>query len=70
MRRQHQSIGHMAAELELSEDAVKQRLSRGRKLLQQEVDAFVENTLRRTAPGQAFSGAVSQPGADMDYFPA
>jgi hypothetical protein len=48
----------VAAELELSEDAVKQRLSRGRKLLQEEVQAFVENTLRRTAPGQVFSGAV------------
>ncbi len=56
--REHQSIEQVAAELELSEDAVKQRLSRGRKLLQEEVQAFVENTLRRTAPGQAFSGAV------------
>ena len=56
--REHQSIEYVAAALELSEDAVKQRLSRGRKLLQEEVQAFVENTLRRTAPGQAFSGAV------------
>jgi hypothetical protein len=56
--REHQSIESVAAELGLSEDAVKQRLSRGRKLLQEEVQAFVENTLRRTAPGQAFSNAV------------
>jgi RNA polymerase sigma factor (sigma-70 family) len=56
--REHQSIGNVAAELELSEDAVKQRLSRGRKLLQEEVRVFVEDTLRRTAPGHAFSGAV------------
>lgn len=56
--REHRSIEHVAAELELSEDAVKQRLSRGRKLLQDEVQSFVENTLRRTAPGQVFSGAV------------
>jgi RNA polymerase sigma factor (sigma-70 family) len=56
--REHQSIENVAAALELSEDAVKQRLSRGRKLLQEEVQAFVENTLRRTAPGHAFSGAV------------
>jgi RNA polymerase sigma factor (sigma-70 family) len=56
--REHQSIESVAAELELSEDAVKQRLARGRKLLQEEVQAFVESTLRRTAPGQAFSGAV------------
>jgi len=56
--REHQSIERVAGALELSEDAVKQRLSRGRKLLQEEVQAFVENTLRRTAPNQAFSGAV------------
>jgi RNA polymerase sigma factor (sigma-70 family) len=56
--REHQSIERVAGALELSEDAVKQRLSRGRKLLQEEVQAFVENTLRRTAPDQAFSGAV------------
>ena len=56
--REHQSIERVAAELELSEDAVKQRLSRGRKMLQEEVQAFVESTLSRTAPGRAFSGAV------------
>jgi len=56
--REHQSIERVATELELSEDAVKQRLSRGRKLLQEEVQAFVEDTLSRTAPSQAFSGAV------------
>ena len=38
---------------------MKQRLSRGRKLLQEEVAAFVEEgTLSRTAPGQSFSNAV------------
>jgi RNA polymerase sigma factor (sigma-70 family) len=56
--REHRSIEHVAVELELSEDAVKQRLSRGRKLLQEEVQSFVENTLRRTAPGQVFSETV------------
>lgn len=56
--REHQSIDHVAAELELSEDAVRQRLSRGRKLLQEEVQAFVEKTLLRTAPGRKFSNAV------------
>lgn len=56
--REHQSIKSVADALELSQDAVKQRLSRGRKLLQEEVQVFVENTLRRTAPGEAFSGAV------------
>ncbi len=48
----------MAEALELSEDAVKQRLSRGRKLLQEEVLAFVEGALARTNPGKAFTIAV------------
>ena len=56
--REEKSIERVAAELELSEDAVKQRLSRGRKLLHEEVVAFVEGTLSRTAPGQSFSSAV------------
>jgi RNA polymerase sigma factor (sigma-70 family) len=56
--RGHESIATVAAQLELSEDAVKQRLARGRKLLQEEVQTFVESTLRRSAPGHAFSGAV------------
>jgi RNA polymerase sigma factor (sigma-70 family) len=56
--REHQSIEFVAAELELSEDAVRQRLSRGRKLLHEEVLAFVEGALRRSAPTPAFSNAV------------
>jgi len=56
--REEKSIERVAAELELSEDAVKQRLSRGRKLLHEEVVAFVEGTLSRSAPGQSFSNAV------------
>ena len=56
--REEKSIERVAAELDLSEDAVKQRLSRGRKLLQEEVAAFVEGTLSRTTPGQSFSNAV------------
>ena len=56
--REHQSVEAVAANLELSEDAVKQRLSRGRKLLQEQVVAFVEGTLARTNPGQAFTLAV------------
>ena len=56
--REHQSIECVAAELDLTEDAVKQRLSRGRKLLRDEVQAFVENTLRRSAPREQFSSAI------------
>lgn len=56
--REHQSIEAVARDLELSEEAVRQRLSRGRKLLQEEVQAFVEGALAKTAPGTAFTVAV------------
>jgi RNA polymerase sigma factor (sigma-70 family) len=56
--REHRSIEHVSVALELSEDAVKQRLSRGRKLLQEEVQAFVESVLRRTVPKPEFANAV------------
>jgi len=56
--RENQSVGEVAAALELTEDTVKQRLSRGRKLLQEEVQVFVEKTLRRSAPSRTFSSAV------------
>jgi RNA polymerase sigma factor (sigma-70 family) len=56
--RQGQSVESVAQELELSEEAVKQRLSRGRKLLKMEVEAFVETALRQSAPGREFTSAV------------
>ena len=56
--RERQSIETVAEHLELTEDAVKQRLSRGRKLLQEQVLAFVEGALERTNPGKAFTLAV------------
>jgi RNA polymerase sigma factor (sigma-70 family) len=56
--REHQSVEAVAQNLELSEDAVKQRLSRGRKMLQEQVLAFVEGALERTNPGQAFTLGV------------
>jgi RNA polymerase sigma factor (sigma-70 family) len=56
--REHQSIEAVAEKLELSEDNVKQRLSRGRKLLHEQVLAFVEGALERTNPGKTFTFAV------------
>jgi RNA polymerase sigma factor (sigma-70 family) len=56
--REHQSIETVAQNLELTEDAVKQRLSRGRKLLHEQMLAFVEDALARTNPGQAFTLGV------------
>ncbi|WP_049721221.1 RNA polymerase sigma factor [Gilvimarinus polysaccharolyticus] len=56
--REQRSVEHVACELELSEDAVKQRLSRGRKVLQQAMLSFVEDALEKTKPGAAFTLAV------------
>ena len=56
--REQQPVADVAEKLELTEDAVKQRLSRGRKLLAEEVTAFVEGTLARTNPGKAFTLGV------------
>ncbi len=56
--REHQSIENVAAEMDLSEDAVKQRLARGRKMLHEQVESFVARTLSKTTPTSAFSGAV------------
>ena len=56
--RENQSVARVAAALDLTEDAVKQRLARGRKLLQAEVEKAVENVLRRTAPGPVFTSNV------------
>src|SRR5213594_2500338 len=56
--RAHQSIDRVAEELELSEDVVKQRLSRGRKMLHEQVATFVAGALRRSTPGKRFTLGV------------
>jgi RNA polymerase sigma factor (sigma-70 family) len=56
--REHQSIETVAQNLDLTEDTVKQRLSRGRKLLHEQVLAFVEGALGRTNPGKVFTLGV------------
>ena len=56
--RQKQSIDQVAAGLGLSEDVVKQRLSRGRKMLKAEIATVVEDVLGRTRPGKVFTVAV------------
>ncbi len=57
--REHQSVERVAAALELTPDAVMQRLSRGRRLLHERMLAFVETTLERTNPGPAFTLQVT-----------
>ena len=56
--REHRSVEHVADALDLTEDAVKQRLARGRKILQEQVLTFVEGALVRSTPGNVFTLGV------------
>ncbi len=56
--REHQSVAEVALTLELSSDAVKQRLSRGRELLREQVAELVERTLQSSRPLAGFTVAV------------
>jgi RNA polymerase sigma factor (sigma-70 family) len=56
--REEQSIAEVAAQLDMSEDAVKQRLSRGRAMLRDEMAGIVESALTRSRPGAGFTAAV------------
>jgi RNA polymerase sigma factor (sigma-70 family) len=51
-------IAEIADALELTEEAVRQRLSRGRKMLKAEVEKQVESVLETTRPDTAFTMAV------------
>ncbi len=53
--RQHQSIKSVSAALDINQETTKKRLERGRKLLQQQMIAFVEQTLENSNPSSAFS---------------
>lgn len=52
--REGQSAAQVAEALELSEDAVKQRLSRGRDMLRERLSGLVEGVLRRRVPSAVF----------------
>jgi len=56
--REGQSVAEVASALDLSEDAAKQRLSRGRAMLRERMSGLVEEGLRRTRPGRSFTVAV------------
>ena len=53
--RDHQSVEHVADALDLTSGAVMQRLTRGRRQLQERMLVFVESTLQRTNPGPQFT---------------
>lgn len=56
--REQQSVERVALALDISIENAKQRLSRGRKMLHDEVAAVVEGALTHSAPGTAFTAAV------------
>jgi zinc protease len=56
--REDWSVAEVAGALVLSEDAVKQRLSRGRGMLREQVAELVERGLRRSRPGRRFTVTV------------
>jgi RNA polymerase sigma factor (sigma-70 family) len=56
--RQNESIAQVAEVLGISEEAVRQRLSRGRTLLNERVTKVVQTGLRRTGPADTFAVVV------------
>lgn len=56
--REQCSVAELACKLDLTEETAKQRLSRGRALLKDEIAAFVESTLARSKPSPRFTHAV------------
>ena len=65
--RKGQSTQAVAAALDLTEETVRQRLSRGRVMLNESVAQTVESALSRSAPGKVFTIAVlaALPGLGM-----
>lgn len=56
--REDQSVKQVALGLDLTEDTVKQRLSRGRQQLRKGLASIVEQTLGKTRPGKALTVAI------------
>lgn len=56
--RQEKSAAQVAQAMETTEEVVRQRLTRGRALLRDEMAAALERQLSRSAPGENFSLAV------------
>lgn len=56
--REQQSVENVANQLEINIDTAKQRLSRGRKLLQKAMSKLMEEALEKSKPGAVFTAAV------------
>ncbi len=57
--RETQSVREIAEALAISEDAVKQRLMRGRDLLRERMAGVVETVLKRTSPNGIFTMSIA-----------
>jgi hypothetical protein len=57
--REGQSVHRVAQALGISEDAVKQRLARGREMLRDRISSVIETVLTRTEPGPIFTMAIA-----------
>lgn len=56
--REQKSVAKIASQMEISEQAVKQRLHRARGLLKRELENHVESLLEATRPAAAFSNGI------------
>ncbi len=56
--REHLSIPEVARQLEISEEATRQRISRSRKLIRDKMQSVLETTLSHSRPGKAFTAGV------------
>lgn len=56
--RQGESIAYVASSLDISVDAAKQRLSRGREMLRQQFSNVIEEVLSRSTPSRVFTSRV------------
>jgi len=57
--REGQSVAAVAEALGISEDAVKQRLARGREMLRDRMSGLIETVLTRTGPTAVFTMAIA-----------
>src|SRR5439155_9295447 len=57
--REGKSVRAVAEALEISEDAAKQRLARGREMLQERMAGMIEGVLTRTGPSAIFTMAIA-----------
>jgi len=57
--REGQSVRAVAKSLDITEDAVKQRLARGREMLHQQLSGLIKTVLQKTAPSATFTLAVA-----------